>query len=98
MRIKGLSNSSVQVLDINQQNHIFAIAGQRVYRSLDMGDNWIEVSSGLPHNFFDLAVAPSRNLFIAAQNAVFLSENNGDSWALIGENLFGGGFSLNLLE
>ncbi|MCB9511074.1 MAG: hypothetical protein H6695_12860 [Deferribacteres bacterium] len=93
LRIKGLSNSSVQVLDINQQNHIFAIAGQRVYRSLDMGDNWIEVSSGLPHNFFDLAVAPSRNLFIAAQNAVFLSENNGDSWALIGENLFGGGFS-----
>jgi photosystem II stability/assembly factor-like uncharacterized protein len=61
---------------------IFENGIDELYRTIDGGQSWTQLSSGL--GFFDLAAIPNTNAFVAVDwtngNNIFYSLNNGGSW------------------
>ena len=65
-----------------------------VCKTIDGGKNWSSLNAGLPHeNSFDLVL---RHAFVKKENVLafgsnngnlFLSENNGETWKAIAQNL-----------
>ncbi len=54
--------------------------GGGVFRSTDSGEHWIQVKNGLAHDTVSRLVASGANLYAAAQDGLYLSTNNGDTW------------------
>jgi photosystem II stability/assembly factor-like uncharacterized protein len=106
---EGLSNLDITTFAVRGMN-LFAGTYAGVYRSNDSGTNWTSASSGLPtSHIVALAVYGTTNLFVSDLGTVWLSTNNGVSWtvlpvydnnilfsslALMGTNLFGGGYGV----
>jgi hypothetical protein len=79
--------------------------GDGVFRSTDNGTTWNPVNAGLPNTAVYSLLVRSPNLFAGTDSGVFLSSNNGSSWAAtgllsppvyalagLGTNLFAGTF------
>jgi len=59
-----------------------------VYKSYDNGQNWIDISTGLPDvPVNDIVQDNDGRIFVASDIGVFGSGDGGDSWSVIGTNL-----------
>lgn len=61
-----------------------------VFRSEDSGENWVDISSGLPETpLNDIIVDPMDNqtLYVASDAGVFISYDLGENWDVMGSNL-----------
>lgn len=59
-----------------------------VYRSLDNGTNWTDLSTGLPDiPVNDIEIDEFNNLFLGTDIGVLASGDNGSSWVALGENM-----------
>ena len=68
----------------------FDKGGAHVYKSNNLGGDWIDISNTLPDvPVNDIIIDPDRPglLYIATDIGVFLSFNDGDSWEVLGEEL-----------
>ncbi|QQX77198.1 MULTISPECIES: VPS10 domain-containing protein [Aequorivita] len=59
-----------------------------VYRSIDFGNTWIDISTSLPDiPVNDIEQDNFGNLFLATDIGVLASDNEGATWTVLGENL-----------
>lgn len=72
------------------RNTVYMTLGARIYKSVDMGDSWDDISFNLP-NFSVNDVVYDRSsdegLYVATDAGVYYKEANQDSWRLFGLNL-----------
>ncbi len=81
--------STPSSIAFGQDNIMFSgTLGSGVYRSVNFGDTWVQVNSGLVDLFvYSLAVNSSGNIFAGtAEGKIFYSSNNGNSWINTGLN------------
>ena len=66
-------------------NHFFAgTVGEGVLRSIDSGNNWMPVNSGLTNSSVTALATIGTNIFAGTSEAgVFLSTNDGESWSAL---------------
>jgi photosystem II stability/assembly factor-like uncharacterized protein len=66
-------------------------ANAALYRSDDGGEHWMRLEQGLPRQFDamvrQIAADDAGSVFIAAGQEVFISENEGDSWRRLADDL-----------
>ncbi len=60
-----------------------------VFKTIDGGQNWTDISSNLPSiPVNDIIIIPNEDLLILATDLnVWYSNNDGDSWTILGDNL-----------
>ena len=86
------------VTDPIEENSVYvSVSGYRwdefqphIFKSEDLGQNWIDISSNLPEvPVNDIIVNPANNqiLFIATDVGVYLTYNGGIEWEMLGDNL-----------
>lgn len=85
----GLTNTDVTALKFSGSNLFAGTSTGGIFRSIDNGSNWVEVNSGLSVLFINTLAVSGSNIFAGARysvtgGGVFLSNNNGNSWAYIG--------------
>lgn len=90
----ALTNKNVLSLAINSNDHIFAGInlgpGGTIFRSIDNGENWIEVNNGLSTNWFITSLATNSSGVIFAgsdTDGIFRSTDNGENWTQINNGL-----------
>jgi photosystem II stability/assembly factor-like uncharacterized protein len=83
----GLANLTVYSL-LENDTYLYAATSNGVYYSMDNGQSWIEVNSGLPNEDV-LALAMNGNHLFAgtATSGVFLSTDNGTNWEEVNNGL-----------
>lgn len=91
----GLPASIVHSLAVNSSNHLFAGIVGKIYRSIDNGNSWVNVSTGLTIGAFaqvnSFAINAGGTLFAATYGSgVFRSMDNGASWTAINTGLTNG--------
>lgn len=62
----------------------------RVFRSTDLGQNWINISSNLPQapvNAIALDYTNENTIYLGTDVGAFVSFNKGESWEVLGEGL-----------
>ncbi len=92
----GPTGGEINAFAINNSNgYIFAgTLGGGVFRSMDNGDNWTEVSTDLTNKDIKaLATNSSGYIFAAYRGGVFRSKNNGDNWSPVNTGLKNAGTS-----
>jgi len=92
----GPTGGTIRALAINNSNgHIFAgTLGGGVFRSMDNGNNWTAVNTGLTNtDISSLAINSSGHIFAGNRSGVFRSVNNGDNWSLVNTGLKNAGTS-----
>ena len=73
---------------VNSQEHIFAEnAGYGIYRSTDLGNSWILVSTDIYSPIYDIFINSQDTIFAAGANGVFRSTNNGEDWTLFNSGI-----------
>ncbi len=86
----------IQTLAFNSSGHIFAVTGGGIFRSIDKGNNWTPINTGLtPSYIILLAINSTGDLFAGAVDGIFRSTDNGDSWIPIKTGL--GNLSVNTI-
>ncbi len=84
-----MANMPLYDFAFNSKNHLFIIAGQKVFRSLNNGDTWVELSTGLTE-LSALAIDASDYIFLGTDNGrIARSTNNGLSWQDVSNGLDG---------
>lgn len=61
-----------------------------VYKSIDLGQNWIDVSSGLPEipmNCIALDPLMQNRIFVGSDAGVFFSDNGGQGWISLSQGI-----------
>jgi len=87
------ATSGVRHLAVNGVNddRLYAITSGRVARSPDGGASWVEVGTGtLPASPFHSIVAhpwKGTTLYVAAENGVYVSTDEGDTWGAYDQRL-----------
>jgi photosystem II stability/assembly factor-like uncharacterized protein len=87
--ISNFSGASFRWIEINRSDNkiIYALASDKLYKTVDGGLNWATISSGLPttgllHVHID--VNNPQKIYVSASSytgaSLFLSENGGTSW------------------
>jgi photosystem II stability/assembly factor-like uncharacterized protein len=85
---------------LSYKNNLYVSAFQRlvvdtggVFRSTDLGNNWMRITDDLPSQYFGKIIAYSKGLtdyiFAISDSGIFCSSDNGNSWSLknsIGSN------------
>lgn len=75
-------------VDVNDQENIYADAfGHGIFRSTDLGNNWVLTSSNISSPIPDISINSLGNIFVAGANGVFRSTNNGEDWSLFNSGL-----------
>ncbi len=73
---------------VNSQEHIFAEnSGYGIYRSTDLGNSWMQVSTEIWSPIMDIFINSLDTIFAAGANGVFRSTNNGEDWTLFNSGL-----------
>lgn len=69
---------------VGSNGTIFSAASGSMYRSTDNGDNWTQVSNGLPDTLFvsSIAINPSGHIFAGTGQGIYRSIDNGETWTL----------------
>jgi photosystem II stability/assembly factor-like uncharacterized protein len=77
----SLAIPPIYSLSLNSNGDLF-LGGDRVYRSIDNGDNWVRLEAGLTDVLVYSIVFDRAGRVYAAtpKGGVFRSDNNGDSW------------------
>ena len=94
----GFNNSStidVICLAPSSQDIIYIAEENDIFKTVDGGENWMNISSGLPNNVVTyIAVHPTNPDLVwatfsgySSQQKVFFSQNGGNSWTNISSNL-----------
>ena len=83
----GPFSGHVRSLAINAGGDIFAGTEGGIFRSIDNGDNWVQI--GLTNKFVQaFSINSSGHIFAGtAENGVFRSTDNGDNWTEINTGL-----------
>jgi photosystem II stability/assembly factor-like uncharacterized protein len=68
------------------ENYIYTCTSQGVFRSSDMGDNWIPKSEGITQSLSHGIIATNGRLFLASLSGVFKSIDQGETWTNSGMN------------
>ena len=64
-----------------QRGEVFAGTQEGVFRSVDQGEHWANISTGLTSKIiYSLAIDSDGYLYAGTESGVFRSEDNGDSW------------------
>jgi len=87
--LKSFSKNYVVSKIVNNGTDIYlATLNQGVFHSTNNGQNWTNISTGIPNvlNFSDFAVTPSGKLFYTNANGLYESDDKGATW---NENDFG---------
>jgi photosystem II stability/assembly factor-like uncharacterized protein len=88
--------SSVTVAPNNSQtvyattNGIYGVINGDIYKSIDGGNNWVVITSGLSAPYFNLlSVDPTNSEIIYSRNTngLYKSSDGGTSWSLMGNGL-----------
>lgn len=78
----------VSSIAVNSQEHIFAEnSGYGIYRSIDLGNSWTQVSTEIWSPIMDIFINSIDTIFVAGANGVFRSTNNGEDWTLFNSGL-----------
>ena len=83
----------VRQMAVNATNadRVYAVAGDRLGRSIDGGVNWVDVGGGsLPVSEFNSIVAHptiATRLYLGADIGVFVSDDEGDTWGPYDDDL-----------
>lgn len=76
------------VLYLTLSGYRFGEEVGHVYKSMDLGDSWMDISSTLPDiPVNDIEQDKFGNLFIATDVGVMASNDEGMNWSVLGENL-----------
>ncbi|MBN1351431.1 T9SS type A sorting domain-containing protein [candidate division KSB1 bacterium] len=90
VRSSGFKPRFFYTLAINASGHIFAgTLGDGVFRSIDNGDHWTKVSTGLPDYTVVSAMEINHadHIYIGTYEGVYRSTDNGDQWNAINNGL-----------
>jgi ligand-binding sensor domain-containing protein len=75
-------------ITVNIHENIFADAlGLGIYRSTDLGNNWVLLNSDIYSPIPDIFINSAGYIFAAGANGVFRSTNNGEDWSLYNSGL-----------
>ena len=91
-KITGLYSSTINVIAGNLADELYVgVPGGSIFKSSNYGDSWTKVNPGMTSSGI-IALNIGKNNFIYAVNGgfpgdVFLSEDNGNSWQNIAEDL-----------
>ena len=94
--ISNFTNANVRWIDIDRNDNqiIYAMTANKLYKTTQGGTIWADISTGLPTGSLQhvhIDVNNSNNIYISvasyAGNAVFLSKNGGTSWTNISTGL-----------
>ncbi|MDD4985303.1 MAG: DUF1080 domain-containing protein [Dehalococcoidales bacterium] len=74
-----------------------ALGGGKLYRSVDAGDTWADITGSLPKGILDIAVDPTnpKNVYVTTNiNGVYKSTDGGNSWAEIDSHPYVGVYDI----
>jgi photosystem II stability/assembly factor-like uncharacterized protein len=102
----GVTNGFI---DINSSSEVYVSGTGKIFRSVNNGNNFTDISSGLPNdlaNITGLTVnKQNNNIFISmtwggfnTQHGVFKSTNNGASWTQLSSQFIKANFKFNSLN
>ena len=77
-------------IDMHAADFLIFVSGARIYRSLDRGDSWQEISSPVdasPRSVFVDPAAAGRPWLLSAEGGIFTSSDFGDHWVVLNEDL-----------
>ena len=82
----SLDNIEVNSIAINLSGTVFCGTVNGAYRSIDNGDSWTQINSGLSNAFIRALGINSLGHFFAASvlNGIFRSTDNGENWTVKG--------------
>jgi len=68
-------------------NVIFAGTNSYVYRSLDSGNTWQHIVSGIGNNFVVSLCSKDNKIFAGTNDGIYVSTNNGENWSGVNNGL-----------
>ncbi len=78
------------LVDPHAADVLIFVSGERIFRSLDRGDAWQEISSPVGASARSIFVDPAaagRLWLLSTEGGIFTSADSGDHWALLSEDL-----------
>ncbi len=88
--IGDLPKSGISKLHINN-NIIYAINGNKLYRSTNFGTNWIISNNGLNSSYLTCINSKDSLFVLGSENGVFISKDYGLTWKLSNAGLYNNG-------
>ena len=85
----SLNSKFVASLAVSGNNIFAGTYGDGVFLSLNNGNSWTAVNSGLTNQFVNALTISGINIFAGTNDGVFLSTNNGNYWSADGIELYG---------
>ncbi|MDT3738516.1 MAG: T9SS type A sorting domain-containing protein [Candidatus Kapabacteria bacterium] len=85
---KGIINSNVNQIAINQKGSVFASTASGIYRTTNSGSNWEQLVLPFSSDIESTKILSSKsgNIFASSELGVLLSKDEGQTWNII-ENL-----------
>ncbi|GAB4290846.1 MAG: hypothetical protein Kow0098_09780 [Ignavibacteriaceae bacterium] len=88
------NTTRIYSLKINSDNQLFVAANEKIFRSDDLGNSWVNLTSNIPSdqiNSIRAIQTINRNTVLIATygQGVFRSEDDGQSWVKINSGLIG---------
>jgi hypothetical protein len=83
--------SSIDAFDIQSATTVFIGTNLGVYKTIDSGDNWVQLNSGLPEGILIGALArdptQTATMFVGGIGGVYKTTNGGINWSKVGVGL-----------
>jgi photosystem II stability/assembly factor-like uncharacterized protein len=84
----GIEHKSINIIAVDLSDYIFAASNWgNVYRSMNGGDTWADVSQDLYGDFIhidEICIRDNGTIYLNNSSALFRSTNHGDNWERIG--------------
>jgi len=86
------SNSDPYAIEAHpyEENTLYISHNRNIYKSIDKGNNWEDISGSLPSTtFYDIAfdLSSTEGLYVSALNGVYFKEGPGIDWVFYGDGL-----------
>jgi photosystem II stability/assembly factor-like uncharacterized protein len=79
------NNFGTFINDLHQhQNNLYCATNNGIYKSINNGNTWQLLQTGLPINFNSKKIqSDGNNLYVSTQNSLFESQDSGNTWVNI---------------